>query len=45
MKDEKIVRYEKPALETYRFAVTVAAGESPEPGGDIDEECDTEFDD
>ena len=41
MKEEKTVRYEKPSLEKYRFAMTVAVGASPD---DILEECDSGFD-
>lgn len=47
MKDEKIIRYEKPLLSAYRFLCSVAVGASPTPppGGDIDEDCDSTFDD
>ena len=44
MKEEKIVRYEKPALENYRFALKVAAGDEPSQGGNIPEGCDSDFD-
>ena len=43
MKDEKIVRYEKPLLSAYRFLCSVDGG--PSSGGDIEEDCDdTTFD-
>ena len=47
MKDEKIIRYEKPLMSAYRFLCPVAVGATPPPpqGGDIEEECsDTTFD-
>ena len=45
MRDEKIISYEKPELVKYAFyGVTgVLIGEAS-AGGDIDENCDTEFD-
>ena len=39
MKDEKMIRYEKPAMSAYDFAVRVACGATPAPGGDIEEGC------
>ena len=45
MKREESICYEKPRLESYRFAEKVAVGESPiTPGGDIGEGCDSDFD-
>ena len=47
MKDNKSTfRYEKPELLKYGFfgSGIVVKGASPVPGGDIPEECDTEFD-
>jgi len=49
MKEEKTVRYEKPALSSYRF-FGVAKGDDeewedgPSGGGDIPEPCDSSFD-
>jgi len=44
MRDEKVIRYEKPMLEKYRFAVTVAVVAGDTPQGDISEICDSDFD-
>ena len=43
MRDEKIIRYEKPELAKYAFSGTkdVLIGASP---GDIAEGCDSDFD-
>jgi len=47
MRDEKIIRYEKPELVKYAFygakGVVIGAGDSPEQG-DITEVCDSDFD-
>ncbi len=41
MKDEKIVRYEKPLMSAYRFLCPVDGDYvAPSAGGDIDEGCD-----
>jgi len=49
MRDEKIIRYEKPELSKYAFfgVKGVLTGESPiTPGGDIEVTCDDSgFDD
>ena len=46
MCDEKIIRYEKPELLKYGFFGAVLTGDGqPSNGGDIEEGCDTEFDD
>ena len=44
MRDEKIIRYEKPELSKYGLFGTkgVLTGVSPQP--DIPEECDSDFD-
>jgi hypothetical protein len=44
MRDEKVIRYEKPELLKYGFfgAVLIGAGTSDQ--GDIEEDCDTDFD-
>jgi hypothetical protein len=47
MRDEKIIRYEKPEFGKYAFYGIdgVLTGDSPiTPGGDIEEECDSGFD-
>ena len=45
MKDEKIIRYEKPLMSAYRFLCPVAVGATPPQGGDIEEGCnDSDFD-
>ena len=44
MKNENKFAYEKPELTSYRFAEKVAVGDQPSQGGDIGENCDTEFD-
>ena len=45
MCDEKVIRYEKPELLKYGFfgAALTVEGTSPDPG-DIDEGCDSDFD-
>ena len=45
MKRDESIRYEKPQMEIYRFAEEVAVGASKPSGGDIDVNCDSNFDD
>ena len=48
MRDEKVIRYEKPELTKYAFFgvndVLTGASPTPTPGGDIGEGCDSDFD-
>ena len=46
MRDDAVIRYEKPELVKYGFSGIngVLTGASPSPGGDIDEGCDSDFD-
>ena len=48
MRDEKVIRYEKPELAKYAFLGidgVLTGGNSPIPqGGDVDEVCESEFD-
>ena len=40
MKDEKIIRYEKPLMSAYRFLCPVDGDGGNSPGGDIPVPCD-----
>ncbi|MBP5532302.1 MAG: hypothetical protein J6Y54_09795 [Lentisphaeria bacterium] len=44
MRDEKVIRYEKPELLKYGFFGAVLTGDDTDSQGDIPEDCDTDFD-
>jgi len=40
MKDEKLIRYEKPVMSAYDFRCSLVSGDEPtSQGGDIEEGC------